>query len=69
MAYRLDLSRGTVIHHITKLIDAGMLVKTGSSYILRTNSLASLVDEVLEDIERTCQDIKEIAQRIDKEIS
>ncbi|MBS3097730.1 winged helix-turn-helix transcriptional regulator [Candidatus Woesearchaeota archaeon] len=68
LAYRLNLSRGTVIHHINKLMDAGIVIYDGKRYMLRVDNLKDLVDEVEKDIERTCLDLKEIAQEIDKRL-
>jgi len=65
LAYRLKLSRGTVIHHINKLRGAGLVVSKQKRYILRVNNLSSLVDEIKKDIDRTYDDLKEIAKNID----
>ena len=68
LAFRLNLTRGTVIHHINKLMDSGIVVYDGKRYMLRVDNLKDLVDEVEKDIERTCSDLKSIADEIDKRI-
>lgn len=68
LAYRLNLSRGTVIHHINKLMDSGIVIYDGKRYMLRVDNLKELVDEVEKDIERTCSDLKSIADEIDKRL-
>ena len=68
LAYRLNLTRGTVIHHINKLMDAGIVVYDGKRYMLRVDNLKDLVDEVEKDIERTCSDLKNIAKEIDERL-
>jgi len=68
LSYRLDLSRGTVIHHINKLIDSGLVSHKGNRYMLRVNSLSQLVEEVQKDIERTCFDLKEVAKLVDNKL-
>lgn len=68
IAFRLHLSRGTVIHHINKLLRAGIVVHTKNIYYLRVSSLSSLIDEIEGDIERVCEDMKEIAENIDAEL-
>lgn len=65
LAYRLNLSRGTVIHHINKLIDAGIVVYYKNRYFLRVDNLSSLIDEVEKDIKRTCESLKAVAKEID----
>ena len=66
LAYKLNLSRGTIIHHITKLIEAGLVVHDKNRYMLRVDNLNELVKEVEKDIKRTCDDLKEIGNEIDK---
>jgi len=68
LAARLDLTRGTVIHHINRLIDSGMVVNEKKRYLLRVDNLKDLVDEIKKDIERTCSDLKEVADDIDKRL-
>jgi len=65
MASKLGLSRGTVIHHINKLIESGLVVHEGNKYGLRVENLSSLVGEVEKDFKRACEDMKKIAQEID----
>lgn len=66
---KLALSRGTVVHHLHKLQEAGIVVIEHKGYMLRVNNLKRLVDELEHDMERTLEDIKEIADRIDKRLS
>ena len=68
IAYRLGLSRGTVIHHINKLIDAGIVLQAERGYILRVSTLRELIDEVEKDLRRTCDELKEMAEEIDKSL-
>ena len=68
LAAKLGLSRGTIIHHINKLIEAGLVVHEGNKYILRVDNLKSLVDEVERDIKRACEDLKEVAKEIDSRL-
>ena len=68
LASRLDLSRGTVIHHINRLIESGLVVHEGNTYTLRVENLQSLIDEVEKDIKRACEDLKEVAKEIDNRL-
>ena len=69
IAVRLNLSRGTVIHHINKLIESGIVVPGKKKYLLRVDNLKSLVDEIEKDIERACLDLKEVADDIDRRLN
>lgn len=68
LAERLFLSRGTVIHHINKLIDSGIVVPANRGYILRVDNLKDLIDEVEKDLSRTCDELKKMAEEIDKSL-
>ena len=65
LAGRLTLSRGTIIHHINKLMESGLVIHEGNTYILRVDNLKALIDEVEKDIKRACEDLKEVAKEID----
>jgi len=68
LAYKTGLSRGTIIHHLNKLIGSGIVVNEKSKYILRVENLKVLVDEIEKDVQRACSDLKEIAKNIDEEL-
>ncbi|MBS3136283.1 winged helix-turn-helix transcriptional regulator [Candidatus Woesearchaeota archaeon] len=68
IADHLSMSRGTVIHHINHLIDSGIVVRDGSTYMLRVDSLSDLIDEVEKDIQRTLHDLREVARSIDSRL-
>ncbi len=68
LAYKLGLSRGTVIHHINKLLDSGIVVQVHKGYILRVGTLRELIDEVEKDLRRTCDDLKKMAEEIDQSL-
>ncbi len=68
LAYRLHLSRGTVIHHIKKLQGAGLIVSRKQKYYLRVDNLNSLISEIGKDFERTREDLLDIARDIDRKL-
>ena len=68
LAYKTELSRGTIIHHLNRLMGSGIVVNEKNKYILRVENLKVLVDEIEKDIKRTCSDLKEIAKNIDEEL-
>jgi len=68
LAYRLNLSRGTVIHHITKLMESGIVVAHKNKYMLRVDNLKELIKEVEADIKRTCDGLMDVADDIDKKL-
>ena len=66
IAERLELSRGTVIHHVNKLMSAGIVVNERNTYLLRVDNLEALVDELKADVSRTMDDLRKVAEEIDK---
>ncbi len=68
LAARLSLSRGTIIHHINRLIESGLVVHEGNTYTLRVENLRNLIEELEKDIKRATEDLKEVAKDIDNRL-
>ncbi len=68
LARKLDLSRGTVVHHLNKLLECGIVVAERNRYALRVRNLEVLIDELRKDVRRAMDDLKEIARQIDEEL-
>jgi predicted transcriptional regulator len=68
LALRLNLSRGTIVHHLKKLIEAGIVISDQNKYYLRVDNLKDLVTEIEKDITRTLDDLKKTAAEIDNQI-
>jgi len=68
LAIKLNLSRGTVVHHLHRLTDSGIVVFEGRGYMLRVNKLGILINEIEKDLKRALEDMKIIADEIDKKI-
>lgn len=66
LAAKLNLSRGTVVHHLHKLIDAGIIIQFKNRYLLRVDNLEELIEELRKDALRSIEDLKEVASEIDK---
>jgi len=66
IALKLGLTRGTVIHHLNKLMESGIVVHHRNRYMLRVNNLEMLVQEIKKDAERTFEDLGRVAKEIDQ---
>jgi predicted transcriptional regulator len=66
LASRLNLSRGTVVYHLNRLIHVGLVVHHGNRYALRHNRLELLLEEVQRDIHRTVEELKITARELDR---
>lgn len=69
LARRLNLSRGTVVHHLNKLLEVGLILSNRNKYMLRKESLSSLVDEIEKDSKRIFQHIREAGEGLDAKLS
>ena len=54
-----------MVHHLNKLMEAGIVVNERNKYSLRVNNLEILMDEIQKDLNRTCNDLKKVAKEID----
>ena len=68
LAEKLGLSRGTVVHHLNRLIDAGLVVADKKKYFLRVSNLEVLIDELERDTTRALEDLKQVEQKIDQKL-
>ena len=68
LAYRLNLSRATVIHHLSKLIAAGIVVSEDNKYILREKNLESTLKLMKQDMVQAFDEIEEMGKEIDKKL-
>src|SRR3989344_3893994 len=68
LALKSNLSRATVIHHLNKLMESGLVISQDNMYSLRVNNLEYLVDELRKDVLRTLDDIHSMAEELDEEL-
>lgn len=68
LAARTGLSRGTVVHHLNRLMEGGIIISKANKYMLRVDNLGALIDELQDDIKKTVRDLREIAGEIDKNL-
>ncbi|MEA3248552.1 MAG: winged helix-turn-helix transcriptional regulator [Nanoarchaeota archaeon] len=68
LAERSNLSRATVIHHASRLIDSGLVMKKEEGYFLRFDSLEDLTKEIEKDVCSTFKKLREISKKIDEEL-
>ena len=68
IAERLGLTRGTVIHHINKLIDSGIVVNYDNRYTLKVQTLAKMIEEMQVDLNKRMQELHAIARDIDNKL-
>ncbi len=62
------LSRGTVIHHLNTLMQAGLVESYRNKYVLRVDTLEHLVEKLEEDLGKTVASLKKVAAELDKKL-
>jgi predicted transcriptional regulator len=68
IAERLNLSRGTVVHHLIKLMDSGIVIREKEGYFLREQSLLRLIDDLRKDTDSIFAELTAVAKEIDERI-
>jgi len=68
LAFRLNLTRGTVVHHLNRLRESGIVITERNRYLLREENLKLLIDDIHKEVEQSLNELKKMAEKIDKEI-
>jgi len=68
IAKKARITRGTVIHHINKLTDSGLIISKKNKYELRMRTFSKLIKEIEEDVDETLKEMEKIAKKIDKKL-
>lgn len=68
IAERLHLSRGTVVHHLTKLMESGIVVRVQGGYLLREVRLTNLIGDMRRDMEAAFTELQHVAKEIDEKL-
>lgn len=68
IANHLHLSRSTVVHHLTRLMDSGIAVREEGGYWLRENNLPALIKGIHRDLDTVFNDLQQVAQDIDEKL-
>ncbi len=68
IAARTGLSRGTVVHHLNKLMTSGIVVNHRNKYMLRMDSLEEVVDYLKQDVDNAWDKLRGVARDIDDKL-
>lgn len=68
IAERLHLTRGTVVHHLNNLMNAGLVVRERGGYILRERDLERVMVAIKREIDAAMQDLIEVAHDVDQKL-
>ncbi|MGM5481778.1 MAG: ArsR family transcriptional regulator [Nanobdellota archaeon] len=65
LAAQTGLSRGTVVHHLNRLMEAGIVTNYRNKYYINYDSLEDLVKDMKRTVARMLDEIEYVAKRID----
>ena len=68
IAEKLHLSRGTVVHHLTKLMDTGIIIRERGGYVLRERLLSNVVKDLQQEMETIFSELQHVAKDIDEKL-
>ncbi len=68
IALKTGLSRGTVVHHLNKLMDAGIVINYRSNYILNVDNIKGLIKRIRANVTKTLDNLDEVAEELDKRL-
>lgn len=68
IANRTQLTRGTVVHHLNKLRDAGLVVPATHGYMLSSESIQESLSQIESDISRILELMRAVASDVDKKL-
>ena len=61
-----DIARSTVIYHLNRLMDMGLITKQGRKYYLRANEMSKVIEELEYDINREMMRMLDAAHEFDR---
>jgi predicted transcriptional regulator len=62
------LSRGTVVYHLNKLIEAGLVREQSKKYYLEAENLKGLIAKIKQDMDQALDTLSEIGKEIDNKL-
>lgn len=68
IADHTNLSRGTVIHHLNRLMEAGIVISQKNYYMLSVDNMQELVELVKQNLIKTTDSLKAVAKAIDSKL-
>ncbi|MEM0200894.1 MAG: hypothetical protein QXD23_00635 [Candidatus Micrarchaeaceae archaeon] len=61
----LEIPRSTVIYHLNRFIDVGLIIRKGRQYYLRSDDLKSTIEDMQAEMFREFNRVIDFAQRMD----
>lgn len=69
LAYISGLTRGTVVHHLNKMISSNIIKVTEGGYVLRAKNLLELIEQLKQDTVNMFDELKKVANNVDNKMN
>ncbi len=66
LRFEKNIPRSTVIYHLNRFIDSGIIVKKGRKYHLRAGEMSKVIEELEYDIEKEMRRMLDMARDFDR---
>ncbi|MDE1860842.1 MAG: helix-turn-helix transcriptional regulator [Candidatus Micrarchaeota archaeon] len=63
---KFDTPRSTVIYHLNRFIYSGLVIRRGRRYYLRSEDMASTIEELHDDMNREFNRLLQFAEKLDE---
>lgn len=60
------IPRSTLIYHLNRFVDIGIIVRRGHKYYLRANDMSKVIEEINYDIDREFMKMLNVAKEFDR---
>ncbi len=68
IADKTGLTRGTVVHHLNRLMDADIVINYRKKYILNVDNIQELIKRIKKNVNKTLDDLDEVAKNLDERL-
>ena len=68
IAVMTKLTRGTVVHHLNKLMESGLVISERNKYLIRMDTLTEMVEHIKRDVDEAWGKLREVAKDIDEKL-
>jgi len=68
LSEKVGLTRGTMVHHLNKFTQSGLVIRREGHYELRGRSLQRTIREIKRDFDRIFENMEQVAESIDKNL-
>lgn len=66
LAQKVGISRGTIVHHLNRLMSSGIVVYNGNVYTLSSPTLTEMTKRLEHDLLKTLKNLEKVTKHLDE---